>query len=126
WLAPRSAVWWDAIEERQASAGWDGGGLEDAFERLAQSRRSLPGGTFVFVCSDFLRPVRPETWLRALGFRWDVVPVVLQDPVWEQSFPPAGGLVVPFAGPDGQLKLTRLKRKEAIARREENEARLDR
>ena len=54
-------------------------------------RRSLPPGTFVFVCSDFLAAPAPETWLRALGLRWDVVPVVVQDPVWEQSFPPSTG-----------------------------------
>ena len=34
---------------------------------LARSRRSLPAGTFVFVCSDFLAPPPPEVWLRALG-----------------------------------------------------------
>jgi uncharacterized protein (DUF58 family) len=125
WLPPRSAIGFGAVEDRHASAGWAGGGLEHAFERLAQSRRALPAGTFVFVCSDFIRPVTPEAWLRALGFRWDLVPVVLQDPVWEQSFPPAEGLVVPFADPaGGGLKLARLTRKEARARRDQNEARL--
>jgi uncharacterized protein (DUF58 family) len=128
WLAPRSAVGFDAVEERQASAPWDGGAdrLEEAFGRLAQSRRSLPPGTFVFVCSDFVAGPPAEAWLRALGFRWDLVPVVVQDPVWEQSFPPAAGLVVPFAEPDGRLRLLRLTRREARARRDANEARLAR
>jgi uncharacterized protein (DUF58 family) len=129
WLAPRSAVGFAAVEERRSEAAFDGdaNGLEQAFERLAQSRRSLPPGTFVFVCSDFVRPLRPEVWLRALGFRWDIVPVVVQDPVWEQSFPPVGGLVVPFAAPDnGRARKVRLSRREAETRRRSNEARLER
>jgi len=129
WFSPRSAVGFDAVEERLADAGFDGepDGLELAFERLARSRRSLPPGSFVFVCSDFVRPLRPEVWLRALGFRWDLVPVVLQDPVWEQSFPQVGGLVVPFADPArGRVQKVRLSRREAEARREANEARLER
>src|SRR5262249_21020980 len=88
---------------------------------------SLPPGSFVFICSDFVRPPRPEAWLRALGFRWDLVPVVLQDPVWEQSFPPVGGLVVPFADPArGRVRKVRLSRGEAEVRREANETRLER
>jgi uncharacterized protein (DUF58 family) len=129
WFSPRSAIGFDAIEARQAAAPFDGeaDGLVRALERLAGSRRSLPPGTFVFVCSDFLRPPPPEAWLRALGFRWDLVPVVLQDPVWEQSFPPVGGLVVPFADPaDGRTRKIRLSRNEASTRREANEARLER
>jgi uncharacterized protein (DUF58 family) len=128
WLGPRSAAGFDAVGQRQEAAGWDGpqDGLERAFERLAQSRRSLPAGTFVFVCSDFLRPPSPEAWLRAIGFRWDLVPVVVQDPVWEQSFPPAQGLVVPFADAAGRLRLARLRRREARERREANETRLAR
>ena len=70
-------------------------------------------------------PPRPETWLRALGHRWDVVPVVVQDPVWEQSFPLVDGLVIPFADPaTGRLLRTRVSRKEALRRRDANEARL--
>ena len=129
WFAPRSAVGFDAVEERQGAAAFDGepDGLERAFERLAQTRRSLPPGTFVFVCSDFVRPLRPEVWLRALGFRWDLVPVVLQDPVWEQSFPPVGGLVVPFADPArGRVQKVRLSHREAETQRNANEARLER
>jgi hypothetical protein len=129
WFGPRSAVGFDAVDERRATATFDGeaDGLERAFERLAQTRRSLPPGTFVFVCSDFVRPLRPEVWLRALGFRWDLVPVVIQDPVWEQSFPAVGGLVVPFADPArARVQKVRLTRREAEARRQANEARLER
>jgi uncharacterized protein (DUF58 family) len=127
WFPPRSAARLDEISRRQESAGWDGcaDGLEMALDHLAQSRRSLPPGTFVFVCSDFASPPRSEAWLRALAFRWDLVPVVVRDPTWEQSFPPVGGVVVPFADPSsGRIRTVRLSRKEATARREANESRL--
>jgi uncharacterized protein (DUF58 family) len=128
WFAPRSSSGFDAVTARQERAGFDGapGGLEQAFDQLALARRSLPAGTFVFVVSDFLSPPRPETWLRALGQRWDVVPVVVQDPVWEQSFPLIDGLVVPFADPDtGRMVRARLSQREAGRRREANQARLE-
>lgn len=100
------------------------GTLDDAFEHLAGIRRSLPAGTFVFVCSDFLGPPEPAWWARALAFRWDVVPVILQDPVWEQSFPLVDRLVLPFADPTtGRVHLVRLRRTEAEERRRANEAR---
>lgn len=127
WFPPRSAAAFDEVDERQGSAAFDGpaDGLEQAFERLAQGRRSLPPGTFVFVCSDFLVPPRPESWLRALGLRWDLVPVVVQDPLWEQSFPPVDGLVVPFAATArGRPAKIRLSRKETQARRQAHESRL--
>ena len=59
----------------------------------------LPTGSFVFVLSDFLEPPSPEVWNEALELPWDVVPVIVQDPVWEQSFPAVGGVGVPFADP---------------------------
>ena len=36
-----------------------------------------------------------------LAAGWDVVPVVVQDPVWERSFPDVGGVTLPLADPDG-------------------------
>jgi hypothetical protein len=127
WFPPRSAAALDAVHERQSSVGFDGpaDGLEQVFERLAQGRRSLPPGTFVFVCSDFLAAPGAEWWLRGLGFRWDLVPVVVQDPLWEQSFPLVDGLVVPFADPgNGRVARVRLTRAETRAYRHANEARL--
>jgi len=46
WFPPRSAAAFDVVDERQESATFDApaDGLEHAFERLAQSRRSLPPG----------------------------------------------------------------------------------
>jgi uncharacterized protein (DUF58 family) len=127
WYPPRPSATFDEVETRQGSAEFDGGpdGLEQAFELLARGRRSLPAGTFVFVCSDFLTPPSPEAWLRTLGLRWDVVPVVVQDPVWEQSFPPIGGLVVPFADPaTGRIRRVRVGRRDAERLRDLHEQRL--
>jgi uncharacterized protein (DUF58 family) len=92
---------------------------------LAEQRRDLPAGTFVFVVSDFLVRPRKDEWLWALERRWEIVPVVVQDPVWEQSFPDVGGAVVPLADPGtGRVTLVRIPASEATERREANEARL--
>ncbi|HEY7691345.1 MAG TPA: DUF58 domain-containing protein [Gaiellaceae bacterium] len=127
WFAPRPHAAFAEIEARQHAAAFDAepAGLESALEHLARSRRSLPPGTFVFVCSDFLAPPAGTTWLRALGLRWDVVPVVVQDPLWEQSFPRVDGLVIPFADPaTGRVRRVRVTRKGAERLREQHEARL--
>jgi hypothetical protein len=77
--------------------------------------------------SDFLSPPRLETWLHARSLRWDLVPVIVQDPVWEQSFPELTSVTVPFAEPGtGRVVTARLSRSEARARRVANEARLGR
>lgn len=101
---------------------------EDTVERglgfLYEQRRDLPAGSFVFVLSDFLAHISRAMWLRALERRWEIVPVVIQDPVWEQSFPDVSGVVVPFAEPGtGQVTLARVSASEAAARRGENERR---
>lgn len=127
WFPPRAAAGLPPVSERQAAASFTAppGALDEAFDLLAQNRRSLLPGTFVFVCSDFLDRPQPETWLRALGRRLDVVPVVVQDPVWEQSFPLLDGLVVPFADPDGtRVFRARISAREGRRRRAEHEGRL--
>jgi hypothetical protein len=68
-------------------------------EHLIQHRRELPTQTFVFALSDFLVPPDENTWLRALEYQWEIVPVLIQDPVWERSFPDVGGMTVPYADP---------------------------
>ena len=51
--------------------------------------------------------------------------MVVQDPVWEQSFPSVDGLVVPFADPvTGRLRQVRISAKEAHRLRELHESRL--
>ena len=56
--------------------------------------------------------------------RWEAVPVVVQDPLWEQSFPAISSVVVPLADPEtGAVSEVRLSRREAKARRVDNERR---
>jgi len=100
-------------------------GVARSLDFLAGHRRSVPAGSFVFVLSDFLAPPPRPAWARAVELRWDIVPVVIQDPVWEQSFPAVDGVVVPFAAAArGRARLVRLTRAEAQERRRANEERL--
>jgi len=94
-----------------------------ALEFLANHRRAVPAGSFVFVLSDFLEPVPEDIWTRALELRWDVVPVVIQDPVWEQSFPSVEAVVVPLADAGGSVRPVRLRAAEVEERRAQNEER---
>ena len=95
--------------------------LERSFEHLASHTRAVTPGTFVFLLSDFIPSPSHELWLMAMEHRWDIVPVVLQDPTWEQSFPDVEGIVVPFRDPrSGRVSSARLRRKEVAARREHN------
>jgi hypothetical protein len=53
------------------------------------------------------------------------VPVVIQDPTWEQSFPDVSGIVVSLRDPrTGKLTPVRLRKKEVAAHRARNVARL--
>jgi uncharacterized protein (DUF58 family) len=117
WLVPErlgEATPFDAPEDN----------LEQAFGFLGGLRSDLPPGTFVFVLSDFLVSPPAVAWVEALAHGWDLVPVVIQDPVWEQSFPPVGGVTVPIADPrSGRVALVRLTRRQAERRRRENELR---
>lgn len=107
--------------EFRAPSGW----LEHSFAHLAEHRRSATAGTFVFVLSDFLPQPKRDVWLGALEHQWDVTPVVLQDPTWEQSFPDVKGIVVPLRDPEsGRVVHVRLTAKEVAARRAANEERL--
>jgi Protein of unknown function DUF58 len=98
--------------------------LQLAFDELVRHRAQVPTGSFVFVLSDFLAPPAEADWIPLLARRWDVVPVILQDPVWEASFPDVSGVVVPVAAADGHWHgAVRLSRRQAWARRAANEAR---
>jgi len=98
--------------------------LARGLAHLAEQRRDLPGGTFLFIVSDFLVLPRRDEWLHALERRFEIVPVVLQDPIWEQSFPDVSGLAVPFVdGESGQVRVAALSADEAAERRSENEGR---
>jgi hypothetical protein len=105
--------------------GGPGDWLERSIEHLADHPRAVSPGTFIFLLSDFIPPPPREVWLAALEHRWDLVPVVIQDPTWEQSFPDVSGIVVSLRDPaSGRVVPVRLRRKEIEARREANERRL--
>jgi uncharacterized protein (DUF58 family) len=130
WLPPggRGTMW--LIGQRQSpETGFDApdDNLEQAIAYLGRQRSGIPPGSFVFIVSDFLDSPPLSDWL-AVGFhRWDVVPVVIQDRVWEQSFPEVGSVVIPVRDPaGGRVRLVRLSAEEARERRTANEARLAR
>jgi len=128
WLPPgrRDTPW--LVAERQAEeTPFDApeDNVEQALAFLGRLHSDLPTGSFVFVLSDFLAPPAADAWLDAAAHGWDLVPVVVQDPIWEQSFPQIGLVVVPIADPrDGDVRLVRLSRREAETRRARNESRL--
>ena len=69
---------------------------------LVRRRSVLPAGTFVFVVSDFLTPPPIGLWAKLRSLQLDVTPVVVEDPVWEQSFPRVGGVVLRVADAAGR------------------------
>lgn len=127
WHPPRSQRFTprlDAFEERPYRAPVDT--ISRGLDHLVQHRRDLPTQTFVFVLSDFLTPLDEPAWQQALEYRWELVPVVIQDPVWERSFPDVGGVTVPYADPDsGGVVPVYLTRAEAQRMHDEHEARND-
>jgi uncharacterized protein (DUF58 family) len=124
WRPPQTAsTLWELRDRANPDFSAAEDTLELALDFLTQHRRAVPPGTFVFLFSDFLRPPSTEAWARALEFRWDLVPVVIQDPVWEQSFPQVDSLVLPLADVSGAGSRVRLNRGESERRRAEHETR---
>jgi uncharacterized protein (DUF58 family) len=132
WVPPRarSDVWSTAPYERVvAYLGGEFSAPEDTVERsldfLSDVRSSVPLGSFVFVLSDFAAATPVAAWAHAVDHGWDVVPVIIQDPTWEQSFPQIDGVVITLADAhDGRPRPVRLDADEVAARRADNEARL--
>jgi uncharacterized protein (DUF58 family) len=128
WLPPRGERRLAHVrEERLDTAGWGApaDSIERSLEHLFEHRRQVTAGSFVFVLSDFLDPPSRETWLTAVEHLWDVIPVVIQDPTWEQSFPDVSGIVVPLRDPrSGRVTHVRLTKKEAAERKSLHEERL--
>jgi len=123
WHPPRSS---HAYGRPELDRGF--GAPEDTLRRglrhLAEHKRDLPAGTFVFVVSDFLMPPSRDEWLDALERRFEIVPVIVQDPIWERTFPDVSGVVVPYVAPGGtKPTLVSLTAREARGLREANEAR---
>jgi len=127
WHPPRSqrfAPRIDTFENRPFRAPADT--VSRCLDHLVEHRRELPTQTFVFVLSDFLDPIDQVAWQQALEYRWELVPVVIQDPVWETSFPDVGGVTVPYAEPSsGATVPVYLTHAEATRLREEHEARTE-
>jgi uncharacterized protein (DUF58 family) len=123
WHPPRSQhLLGDADLERPFEAPADT--LARGLHHLVAQRRDLPAGTFVFVISDFLERPSRDDWLLVLERRFEIVPVIIQDPIWEQSFPDVSGAAVPFAdAATGRVALAVLREQDAAERREQNEAR---
>jgi uncharacterized protein (DUF58 family) len=125
WLPPRAGrdVWLVA-EQAPSTRFAPEDVLDAALDLLQEHRRALLSGSFIFVLSDFLAPVRAGGWADLLERGWDLVPVVIQDPFWERSFPDVADIVVPFADPgNGRVHYVRFSRAEVQLRREEHERR---
>src|SRR5436190_988070 len=127
WRPPASKAEVHAVREQHVKwPRWDAPteNLNEALRWLQQLRGVLTAGNLIFVVSDFLAEPDEEAWTRALERRWDVIPVVIQDAVWEASFPDIGPVTVPVADPaTGRVQPVRVSRREARARRACNEAR---
>jgi len=108
-------------DEYGGPADW----LERSIDHLASHTRAVTPGTFVFLLSDFVPAPSQDTWLAAIEHRWDLVPIVIQDPTWEQSFPDVSGIVVPLRDArSGRVTGVRLRKHEVHARRSLNQERL--
>jgi uncharacterized protein (DUF58 family) len=126
WLPPgrRERPW--LVAERADEAPFDApeDTLSRALEFLGRRRTDVPAGSFLFVLSDFLAMPPADAWVDAVGRGWDLVPVVVQDPVWERSWPEVGGVAVPVADPrGGRAELIRLSRRQVRRLRDAHEAR---
>jgi uncharacterized protein (DUF58 family) len=125
WRAPRTESRAEAgTFDRRFAAPDDT--VSQGLEFLGEHRRDLPTQAFVFVLSDFVVPPDLRVWTRALEHRWELVPVMIQDPVWERSFPAVGGITIPYVDPrNGRAYPVYLTEREAGRLREANEARWD-
>jgi uncharacterized protein (DUF58 family) len=125
WISPHRQS--AALIQRRAGVAFDAptNSLELSVDYLLGLPSDVPSGTFVFVISDFLRPGPDQIWSRARAKGWDLVPVIVQDRTWEQSFPPLRGVLVPVNDPEtGETAAVRLTRREAVSRGEANAQRL--
>jgi uncharacterized protein (DUF58 family) len=101
--------------------------LVHSLNLLVRHSGLFPSGSFVFVVSDFLAPVPSRVWYRLRSLQWDVTPVIVQDPVWEQSFPAVEGVVLPLRDAvTGAVEDVWVGGREARRRAGENELRLAR
>lgn len=126
WIAPRRQTVGAIVTRLRDEFRAPPESLELALDYLLGLPSDAPAGTFVFAVSDYLQPIPDAILARARARRLDLVPVIVQDPVWEQSFPAVGGVVLPVSDPDTRKRTSlRLSRREARERRAANEQRLE-
>ena len=115
WLPPRHRL----PDEVEAPGSRTELPLELLFERLLAEAHVLPPGSFVFHVSDFPEPPEPALIESFAEVEWHLVPVVVRDPLWEQSYPvETAGVTLPL---EGELVPLRLRPRAAAERRESNE-----
>ncbi len=127
WLPPRGQGFSEIVGRRERDTPFTGppDALRRSLDVLFRHGSLFPVGTFVFVLSDFLTPVAARDWVRCRSLRWDVTPVIVQDPVWEQTFPDVGGVVLPVVDPaTGRAEDAWVTPRTARRRGRENEERL--
>jgi hypothetical protein len=133
WQPPRAQgnVWREGLSDQLESYFAEDFDAPDdsvarALEFLGTVHASVPIGSFVFVVSDFIAPTSMQLWGEVGARGWDIVPVIVQDPTWEQSFPPIDGVLVSIGDAHGESRRgIRLSSSEVEERRVVNEARLD-
>ncbi|HEY3549984.1 MAG TPA: DUF58 domain-containing protein [Gaiellaceae bacterium] len=129
WRPPSTSAEADELTELLDMSGYDRAEetIDSLFGRLHAVEHMLPGGSFVFCCSDFLEVPTERTLAMIVDAGWELVPVVVQDPLWEQSYPEAAGEVsLPVCDQAGRFRLLRQSRTEVSERRRAHEARLRR
>lgn len=129
WRPPSTSTGLEGLVELLDEHGYDReeDTVDSLFGRLRSVEHLLPGGSFVFCCSDFMQVPSEQTLALILDQEWDLVPVVVQDPLWEQSYPEAAAEVaLPVFDEAGRFRLLRESRAEVQERREAHEARLRR
>jgi len=127
WRSPSTTTGLEDLVEMIDGRGYDRS--EDTIDSLFGSLRAvehlLPGGTFVFCCSDFMQVPSTQALAMIVDAGWTLVPIIVQDPLWEQSYPEvAGKVALPVHDENGRFRLLRQSRTEVRERRETNEERL--
>lgn len=102
WLPPSRSAHHRTLARRLATTPWSGppDGLRRSLDLLARRRSLFPVGSFVFVVSDFLDAHVSRAWSTLRSLLLDVTPVIVQDPTWEQSFPPVRAAVLELVDPE--------------------------
>jgi uncharacterized protein (DUF58 family) len=126
-LAPirgRTQIALSRVERAEFAAPPDA--LDDALGQLFRRRRVVAPGSFVFLISDFLGSLGAASWAGLRRSSADIVPVILQDPSWERSFPDIPGVLLPASDAEtGASRSVRLTGGEIRARRQANERRYE-